>query len=451
MSNSKMDRQATSGEEICSELGEATTDAEVEYLKPNYYTQLLYPNLDETKKTKVNELLEEVNAKVSIDYSKQEIRDIKTAVHMMLERLATKVNKRGMFKISRIEPCGSMAEQTAVWKFWWKTGDRYTEFDFLAVLAYSSEIIHRDHDCGQCIRVGVNAKKLYDYSYGRFPGFSDKFHFDKLFKQDLNTCLGSACDCYSVLIDELTHYPNEYSYILATARKSDFGCDKCVVEMPTGFLRANVPVRYESLSVNCSLKFRWTSKAKTLIVRGELLPEDFWEINELTILVDFLPALEVLKTSPDENAACEHDFFIVPKRCNVCNRIKHWRKSKCMAEITFIVNEMSEKHRKCYQIIKYVLARFIDRAYIEWYYVKTVVLNHSRKCSDSSEGLTECVLKIITELKHVYETKTLKLFHDSGVGIFNANHDSEWIFQRIIERLCSVTNNDTCSTLLQSL
>ena len=53
----------------------------------------------------------------SRNYSKQEILDIKAAVHTMLERVVARVNERGLFKISRIEPCGSMAEQTAVLKF----------------------------------------------------------------------------------------------------------------------------------------------------------------------------------------------------------------------------------------------------------------------------------------------------------------------------------------------
>ena len=101
-----------------------------------------YPKLK-----KLNELLKEVVIKVVIDYSSQEILDIQTAVHKMLERLVTRVNKRGMFKISRIVPCGSMAEQTAAQKFDCEEG-MYTEFDFLANLDYSPNIICRDHHCG---------------------------------------------------------------------------------------------------------------------------------------------------------------------------------------------------------------------------------------------------------------------------------------------------------------
>ena len=136
---------------------------------------------------------------------------------------------------------------------------------------------------------------------------------------------------------------------------------------------------------------------------------------------------------------------------------RRWRKSYCMAEIVYIVNEMSEKHRKCYKIIKYFLQRFMKFG-INWYYVKTVALYHSRECSDSSEDCAECVLKMLTELKHAYETETLKSFYDSDVNIFDSNNAAIFrslytrdkrIFKKVIKRLCSVRNTDSCYTLLQ--
>ena len=110
--------------------------------KPNYSEQ-----------AKLNEfILEEVNTRASIDYGNQEIQDIQTAVHIMLDRVVTRVNARGMFKISRIVPCGSMVERTTVLKFK-KYNEMYTEFDFLANLDYSPNIICLDHGCGQCVKV----------------------------------------------------------------------------------------------------------------------------------------------------------------------------------------------------------------------------------------------------------------------------------------------------------
>ena len=50
-----------------------------------------------------------------------------------------------------------------------------------------------------------------------------------------------------------------------------------------------------------------------------------------------------------------------------------------------------------------------------------MALNHSRECSDSSEGCAECVLKILADLKHAYETRTLKSFYDSNVNLYRWN------------------------------
>ena len=103
--------------------------------------------MGENSRNKPNDLLEEVNTKESIDYSNQEILEIKTAVHKMLESIVTRVNNRAMFKIYRIEPCGSMIEKNAVWKYDKKTEERYTESDFLAVLVHYPVIGHRDYGC----------------------------------------------------------------------------------------------------------------------------------------------------------------------------------------------------------------------------------------------------------------------------------------------------------------
>ena len=54
--------------------------------------------------------------KSSVDYSCNEIEDIQTAVLELMERIVSKINERGLFYISRIEPCGSMVEKAALCK-----------------------------------------------------------------------------------------------------------------------------------------------------------------------------------------------------------------------------------------------------------------------------------------------------------------------------------------------
>ena len=459
MSNSKTDRKGKPGEMINLELV-GTKKANVDYrLKLEESQQLCYPELVKTTKNKLNNLLEEVNTKVSIDYSNQEIRDVQAAVYIMLERVVERVNKRGMFKICRIEPCGSTVEQTSVWKYYRGRGERHTEFDFLAVLDCFPVIICRDNECRQCVGVSqlpVHKNRLYENGYSRlWTGLSDRVRYDKIFRRELNTCLVSACDCFSLKIDDRCSTPS-YSYKPAPACKSGYRCGECVVEMPTGILRVNHSVSvggaYED--AHCSLVFRWISKANTLLACDIMLNADAREINALSIHVDFLPAIEVLKAKPDKDVH-KHDFFLVPKYCNGCGRGGTWRKSDCMTEIEYIVKEMSEKHRKCYKIIKYCLSTIISgsRIGINWYYVKTVALNHSRECSDTSEDCAECVLKMLIELKHVYETKTLYQFHEPGVNAVRSPYETEInrILQCFIEILCSVTKTISCDMLLQEI
>ena len=77
---------------------------------------------------------------LKFDFSNSEIQDIHSAVSEMLERVKRKVNERGVFSITRNEPCGSMEEKTALWKYDWRTRQPFIEFDFLAVLQASADI-----------------------------------------------------------------------------------------------------------------------------------------------------------------------------------------------------------------------------------------------------------------------------------------------------------------------
>ena len=346
--------------------------------------RLYYPELDETKKTKLNTLFEEIVTKVSIDYNNQEIQDIQTAVHTMLRRVVTRVNERGIFTISCIQPCGSMAEKTAIWKYKTGAGEIYTEFDFLAVLDGSPETI-LDHDCGVCVEVCKLPGDLEAQMTRLDENIISKIKYgimregcDRLFWREVNSCLVSSCNCFSVEFDTNVSWRHVSYEVTSKAGglHNQYGCNKCVVEMPTGILRMNNSVSVgrggKSIGiVDCSMVFLWSSKTENLSVYDQLLHEKVQPINTLLIHVDFLPALELFKPIPDESGY-EHDFFIVPKCCGRCWRGGQWRKSSCMAEIAYIVSKMSEKHRKCYKIMKYFLS-FVDKyPHIKWYHVKTI-------------------------------------------------------------------------------
>ena len=55
------------------------------------------------QKQKLNELFDNIHTKDSIDFTNQEVRDIQSAVHRMLERVVARVDVCGIFSITHIE------------------------------------------------------------------------------------------------------------------------------------------------------------------------------------------------------------------------------------------------------------------------------------------------------------------------------------------------------------
>ena len=110
------------------------------------------------------------------------------------------------------------------------------------------------------------------------------------------------------------------------------GCEICTVKTPTGTLSVNTTVINEggwSSPNNCSLILQWTSSVNSLSAPDRLLLHKSFQISSLPIFIDFLPALESLKPTTS-GAVDSHDFFIVPKGCNVCRADDcntRWRKS----------------------------------------------------------------------------------------------------------------------------
>ena len=205
---------------------------------------------------------------------------------------------------------------------------------------------------------------------------------------------------------------------------------------------------------NCSLIFQWTSKTKSLSVPDKLLLQKPEPISSLPIYVDFLPALESRKPI-SLGAEDEHDFFIVPEMCNVDGPLfrDRWRKSLCKAEINAITTEMSEKHKRCYQIMKYFSQTFdiLSSYYIYNYHIKAVFLCHHTTCSDTTDNCVDCVMKIIQDLLQAYESKEL-LSYQSNLNILDKRilyKPQMGSFERYIDKLCSVSINDSWETFIR--
>ena len=419
------------------------------------------------KKKKLEEFFQHIISNAPVDFTSQEIQDIQNAVSTMLERIRTRVNSRGIFNIDRIVPSGSITEKLAIWKF--NEGNHYLEFDFLAVL---KNVIKQSENhislqfCQGCIRLVtplVESERLRQYYNRQYSNngyefiaknLNSKDVISDLFLNEINCCLTSSCDCLCLRCDKDQNIGRLYSIsLLPSSVEQRHGCGECTVDMPTGTLHVKTDINIKhDLFVHdpcqCSLILQWTSKAKTLSAPDKLLLQKPQPISSLPIYVDFLPALESLKpTSPGPGD--EHDFFIVPKSCNVCydhygyNKCR-WRKSWCMAEIYAITNKMSDKHRRCYQIMKYLVEVGWFRS-LSNYHIKTAVLRHHTTCSNITDDCVDCVMETFRDLRQAYETEDL-LSYQSNLNIFeglSGLNDCTRDCERLITMLCSVSFTDS--------
>ena len=362
-------------------------------------------------------IFQHIISNASVDFENNELQDIQKAVFIMLTRLKKRVNSRGIFTIANIVPTGSMEEKTSLWKF---LNYCYLEFDFLANLESSikqCKSLFARNGCG-CIKIvnpPVKYKHLAQY-YNREDGFDaetikDKEVISDLFLKEINHCVTSSCDCLSLKWDIGRSGGYNISFQPESLESQSHGCDACTVDMTSGTLSVNKDITNDRASPNkCSLILLWTSKARSLLAPDELLLRKR-EITSLPIHVDFLPALESLKPTPC-GVGDEHDYFVVPKGCNVCRTDDFgyqykWRKSWCVRELNVFTTEMSEKHRRCVQIIKYLLESCV--ASYRSYHLKTIVLSHHTSCIDTSIDCVNCVTEIIRDLAHAYNSKVLFL------------------------------------------
>ena len=297
---------------------------------------------------------------------------------------------------------------------------------------------------------------------------TDREKLDNLFWREITWCLASGCECLSVEYDNESLWFDWVSFALKSANSYQNRCDKCSVDMPTGTLKVNTSMRidhsaWEDSPAECSLVFLWTSRAKGLLVPDKFV-EETQNIDNLPIYIDFLPALEITKPKPDEDdngrksneVEQEQGTFLVPKRCGICEFDDRWRKSRCTEQINYFVSEMSEKHRQCYKVLKYLLPimQGDDHPRINYYHVKTTVLYHSKTCADTFTGLSGCVLKILEEIRNCYATGNLHAFYLDVHGREKYKGPDSSItrhWRKKLEKLCSVSDTDTLSTFLQKM
>ena len=367
-----------------------------------------------------------------------------------------------------------MEEKTSLWKF--GVSHNHLEFDFLAALENDvKHCIDQTANCPGCIKIAKTPmdkerlRQCYDGDDILNAGMGDsmgnifsenalksQYVINSVFIKELNHCLTSSCDCLTFQCNE-----NKYDCYEISLRPSSVehkgGCGECTVDMPTGTLHVNTEITVKQSTPfpnKCSLIFQWISKAKSLSAPDKLLLQEPQLLSSLPIYVDFLPAMDLLKPTPS-GVRDEHDYFIVPKRCNVCGGVDYddygeygnrWRKSWCLAEINAFTTDMSDKHRRCYQVMKYFSEQSSS---LSSYHIKTVVLNHHTTCTDITDDCVDCVIGMLRELLQAYKTKKL-LSYQSNLNIMNREDDDYMYIEKMksycdfhIHKLCSVSATDT--------
>ena len=359
---------------------------------------------------------------ISIDFSNQEIQDLQRAVLELLTKFKDKINEREVFRISRIQPCGSMVEKTAAWKYSGSHNpitliperialNQYIEFDYLSVLEKASSSFCLSDGCRLCMKVNYSPV-IDDYvNQSIFSHFSGCQKFELAFWDILQSVVLS-CDCMQKVATDIEedcrHRKHKHREVVLQAVK---GCERCTVETPSGKLQFGNAM----IDAATSLLFLWTSNSLSLHGPDQdAFPSHVSHktqcIKYLPVYVDFIPSFELSKSKTADNES-QHDCFIVSKKCvsDACDF--SWRISGCLAEIDHIVNKMSDKHRKCFKILKYFNQQ--ERKYydVPAYHLKTLVQNHSLTCRETSNKYQPCLNAILRELEQAYDSRNLKSFN----------------------------------------
>ena len=404
-----------------------------------------------------------------LDFNNKEIQDIQTAVRQMLERVTVQINTEpeSPFKISYIQPCGSMEEKSSILKAVKRPYDhngerltKYIEFDYLAIIDKPDDV-RLEGSCPACrfgpksilkpsLRTCVRNKvELVPLAWEDVLKQGNEFPLrdgsDDVFYSQLGRSVASLCSCFSLVFhrDNRPDLPTAFSLMCLGVKESylsrEFsfepantninGCPSCTVTMDTGCLTVMPKVINDDHG--CSLILLWTSYVSSL--------SDFdcydtlqttKQIKYLPIHIDFIPARKI----SGQQINGSNPLFLVPKRCSYCDR--RCRLSDCLGEIEYFLNNVSEKHKKAYLIIKFIFQ------FIWWppkYHLKVILFQHCKICTDTSEDYTTCVLRILRELLQSYENGVLMAF-SGNVNLLKGIRKKDWHDERselnsIIKRL----------------
>ena len=309
-------------------------------------------------------------------------------------------------------------------------------------------------DCIECAEVSVSDPEKH-ISY-RKNLLADPSDLKKRFFQEVIVCVDSLFCCVSPNIE----YTNDGKIDQISFKHDSSVCAGCVVKT-TGVLHLNtsIPIMVQSEAqtpATCSLIFQWESRYGTLQTPNTTF-DHMQQIKRLPIFIDFLPAFEIRRSQMSPSGHM-YQTFLIPKYCNFrfsSTTVRCWKKSLFLSEIHTIANKMTNKHRRCYRMIKLLLELMDDtiwyHSYINQYEVKTMVLHHSRQCLDTSEDSVNCVLRILHEVQLAHEANVLQSFHSHRKFKNISPTFMGPTFQRFIFKLCSVSANDSLDMFVRKI
>ena len=349
-----------------------------------------------------------------LHFNNKEIQDIQIAVRQMMERITAQINTdpESPFKISYIQPCGSMEEKSSILKSVWVPYDyngvrltKYIEFDYLAIIDLPDDV-RLEGSCPAC----HFREECYEFPLG--------YSSDDVFNRQLGISIASLCSCFSLVFQRVDSYlPRTFSF--EPANPNINGCPSCTVTMDTGCLTV-MPKVINFNRGDCSLKLLWTSYVLSLsdFDCNDIL-QTTKQIKYLPIHIDFIPARKI----SGQQINGSNPLFLVPKRCSYCR--EYCRLSDCLGEIEYYLNSVSENHRKTYLIIKFISQFFV---YPPKYDLKVILFQHCKICTDTSEDYTTCVKSILRELEQSYENGVLMAFR-GNVNLLEG-YIIDWHFER---------------------
>ena len=402
-----------------------------------------------TSSMSLSKLYDDIVAKAKVDRSSREIEDISSAVEEMLERMVSGGTEINMFYEARfrkvdLEPFGSMAEHTSLWKSTRRQfrQNTFLEYDYLAVLQNADNVVKIER--GGC----QGCRRIYRGDEGLAAGY-----FNRNFLEALYSRIHSRCSC---CVD-----PDDTSS--EDDRHDIRPCTECTVVRDTGYLQiAKIPdisLRNVKHTEHCSLVFYWTSRTNSLMAPNVETLQPTEKIKRLVIRVDLLAAFEF----PSNRDGDQHGIkrFIIAKDCPYCGS-DCCMVSYCMHELNAI-KHVSDQHRQSYIIIKFLYGQFIywtgvDK-FTNSYHAKVVFLTHCQTCTDEQKDCITCITETLQSLVEAYWSESLRLpeFHPRENLRLARRFDEIKAFQRpilsllhVLSQLKSLNVNHQCNSQYRS-